>query len=145
MARNTNLTGVYAYRFEDGVLEPMLVAYERNAAGILTAHFSLISSERKSGATREGIMIDDIDVAARNLLTFAAVARAARKARTAVVLGRPVTVNAKSAFGAELARLERNTVKGIILAPWRVEQHDAKKATFTLKALYKAVVEFYNQ
>lgn len=146
MGRKSNgLSGVYTYRYQNGILEPMLVTAERDEAGVLEAHFALIDSDRKTGATRAGMIVDDIDVAAVNLLTFAAVARAARKSRVPVVLGRPVEVNPRSRFGIEMARLTETNVAGIILAPWRVEKHDAKKAGFTLKQLNAAVRRYYAQ
>lgn len=138
------LSGVYAYRLVDGMLTPVCVPVSRDAAGVVQAHLATIATDR-SNRTVAGTILDDVDVKAPEYLTYLAVSRAARKAGTAVVLGRPVDVSPTSKFGVQLAKLTPVPLAGIILADWRVDGHDAKKAGFTLKQLNAAVRRYYAQ
>ena len=136
------LSGSFMYRLADGALEPTLVACKRDEAGTFTAWIADLASDRK-GRTIPGAYWEEADLTASEYYTFGAVARAARKAATAVVLGRRTTV--KGRFAVELSRLTPATVAGIVLADWREETHDAKKAGFTLNQLMKALRAEYNQ
>ena len=138
------LASVYAYIFSGGVLNPVCVPIPRDETGTLVACFSTISSNRK-GTTIAGNIVAEHDVTDRVMYTFLATSRAARKATTAVVLGRSVVVNPRSRFGVELARLTPTTTAGIVLADWRTAQHDAEKEGYTLEELNAALTEAYAQ
>jgi hypothetical protein len=139
------LSGVYGYRFEDGILEPICIPVRRDETGVFSAHVAALATDKRSNRTIAGTPIDDLNPEASVYYTFLAVTRAARKAQTPVVLGRPYDVSNTSRFGVQLAKLTPTTLDGLILADWRVEGHDAKKAGFTLKALSKAIHTYYQQ
>lgn len=138
------LSGVYGYRYQCGMIEPLCVPVARDASGVLTAHVATLATDRNN-RTIAGSPIDDLDPGEPVYYTFLQVSRAARKATTKVALGRPDDVSVTSKFGVQLAKLTPHTLPELILAGWRVEGHDAKKAGFTLKALNKAVRDYYTQ
>jgi len=138
------LSGVYGYRYQCGILEPLCIPVARDASGVLSAHVATLATSA-TNATIAGTTVDDLDPSAPVFYTFLAVSRAARKATTKVALGRPDDVSPTSRFGVQLAKLTPSTLDELILAGWRVEGHDAKKAGFSLKQLNKAVRDYYTQ
>ena len=140
------LSGVYAYRLVDGMLTPVLIPAARDASGVLTAHVATRTVDRRTNRTIAGTILDDVDLNAAEYLTLDAVHRAGDKAETAVITGKPVDVERLTKrFQYQLAKLTPVTLAEIVLADWRVEKHDAHKAGFTLKQLYKAVRDYYTQ
>ena len=142
------VSGIFAYTLtlSDGVysLHPAMVVVGRAETGALDAWIATLENDRK-GATVPGVAWETADLTSPVYYTFGSVARAARKCKTAVVLGRPVEIPARSRFGVELARLSGTDLKGIVLADWRVESHDAHKAGYTLKSVMAALRRTYAQ
>lgn len=144
MRKQNVLSGVYGYILEAGHLTPVSVPATRDESGTLVAYFSTLANDRK-GTTIAGATLSDVALDAPVFFTFNAVRRAAQKAQTPVILGRPVDVNPRSWFGRELARLTGRNAHELILAGWREEQHDADKAGYTLAELDAAVTDAYTQ
>jgi hypothetical protein len=138
-----DLSSVYAYRLEHGMLTPVCVPVARDATGILSAWVADLSSDRH-GRTIAGEAHEDAPIGTAVWYTDLAITRAVRKSRVPVALGRPFPV--KSArLAQELARLTPSTLSALVLADWRVAQHDAKKEGYTLKALWTALRAQYAQ
>jgi hypothetical protein len=137
------LGSVYGYQYADGTLTPLCTPIARDAAGVLTAWFSTIASHK--GATIPGAALTGIDYDAPVFYTYLAVTRAARKAGTPVILGRPVDLKRGSRFATELARLKGRPASALVLADWRVASHDAVKEQYTLQELDAALRESYIQ
>ena len=148
MARKTfslSPSGVYMFQYIAGTIMPLMIAAQRDASGVLTAFVATRTIDPKTNATIVGTPVDDIDLKASVYLTQASVGRAAIKATTKVALGRLQDVEPNSKYGFQLAKLTTATLSEIILAGWREEQHDAKKAGFTLNQLDRAVKAYYSE
>lgn len=144
------LASVFGYQLVATIsgiaLAPVCVPVSRADDGTLNAAVAALSTDRK-GRTIAGAVVSDLDLNAREFVTFAAVSRAARKAGTPVILGRPVVINPRSRFGVELGRIlpRLATFPEMVNADWRAEQHDAVKEGYTLAELDQAIRESYAQ
>ena len=138
------LASVYAYIFSGGVLNPVCTPIHRDETGKLVAALATLDTDRK-GSTVAGIVLTEVTPSSPVFYTFASVSRAARKAKTAVVVGREIEVNPRSRFGTELARLTGRTLPALVMAEWRAEQHDASTEGYTLQELDAALTEAYAQ
>lgn len=132
-----NVLGIYGYRFDGETLTPITIAREDD-----TTFVGVLDTDRK-GRTTVGVLVDDIDLSASHFYTFAGIARAARKAQTPVVLGRPVSIAKMSAaFRKEVARLTGRTLAEIVTAGWRLDSGDV--SSNELDDVVSALNETYN-
>jgi hypothetical protein len=135
------LASVFGYIYSMGTLTPVCVPISRDEAGVLAAEISMIAA--KKGKTIAGVVLTEVELEKPVFFTYLAVSRAARKAATAVILGREIGINPRSRFGIELARLGGRNLEALVLAPWRINQHDATKEGYTLEELNAALNEAY--
>ena len=134
--------GMFAYRLIAGVLSPIIVTGSLDDVdGIGLA---VPTVDRKTNAVIPGVVIDEADPTAEHWYTYGQIARAARKAQTPVVLGRPIDLSSASkAYQRQVAALSPRALTSIVTADWRLdhEQYSSNE----LDTIATALVENYAQ
>ena len=137
-----NTFGMFAVRIAAGIMSPVIVTGSLDDASSIG--LAVPTVDRKTNAVVPGIVIDEAQPEAEHWYTYAQIARAARKAQTPVVLGRPIDLeSASKAFQRQIAALTPRTLTSIVTADWRLdhEQYSSNE----LDTIAAALVENYAQ
>lgn len=134
--------GMFAYRLVAGILSPVVVTGTLDDASSIG--LAVPTVDRKTNGVVPGVVIDEADPTAEVWYSYGQIARAARKAQTPVVLGRPVDMDkVSSAYRKQVAALTPRTLTSIVTADWRLDHEQF--STNELETIAQALVENYAQ